>query len=66
MASLLSVPFAYAGMQEWLEEFAYHTGISWWVFVIAGAAALALALLTVSYQAFRVARTNPVEALRCE
>jgi len=53
-------------MNLWLHNFAYHIEIQVWVFVVAGLIALAIALLTVSYQAFKAARTNPVQALRSE
>ncbi len=65
-AVLLSWPIAYFTMNQWLEEFAYRTEISWWVFLLAGGLALVIALLTVSIQALRAARANPVEALRYE
>ncbi len=63
---LISFPVAYYTMNSWLQNFAYRTGISWWVFVMAGALALAIALLTVSWQSWRAASRNPVEALRYE
>jgi len=59
-------PFAYYAMNLWLEEFAYRIGIGWWVFIAAGGLALLVALMTVSLQAVRTARANPVEALRYE
>jgi putative ABC transport system permease protein len=53
-------------MNRWLENFAYRTEISWLTFLLAGAIALGVALATVSYQALRAARANPVEALKYE
>ncbi len=53
-------------MRKWLESFAYRTIISWWIFPLAGLVALAIALTTVSWQTFRAARRNPIEALRYE
>jgi putative ABC transport system permease protein len=53
-------------MHKWLQNFAYRTNLSWWVFVLAGFVALLIALLTVSVQSYRAARKNPVEALRYE
>jgi putative ABC transport system permease protein len=53
-------------MNKWLEGFAYKTTISWWIFALAGLIALVIALLTVSWQSFRAALTNPVESLRDE
>ncbi|MFW5773893.1 MAG: ABC transporter permease [Tangfeifania sp.] len=53
-------------MQKWLENFAYKTGLNWWIFALAGALALGIALLTVSWQRWKAATRNPVEALRYE
>jgi putative ABC transport system permease protein len=53
-------------MRGWLQDFAYRVSVSWWIYAIAGACAVGVALLTVSYQAFRAATANPVESLRTE
>jgi putative ABC transport system permease protein len=53
-------------MSRWLEDFAYRTEISWWIFFAAGAFALFIALLTVSWQALKAALANPVKSLRNE
>jgi putative ABC transport system permease protein len=66
IASLISFPVAWYMMYKWLEDFAYRVSISWWVFAIAGAAALTIALITVSFQAIKAALANPVAALRSE
>lgn len=66
LAFVISVPIAWFAMDKWLEGFAYKTTISWWIFALAGMAALTIALLTVSWQSFKAARVNPVEALRDE
>ena len=66
LAIVLAAPLAYFGMQRWLETFAFRIEISWWIFIIAGSLALAIALLTVSYQAIRAALADPVKALRYE
>jgi putative ABC transport system permease protein len=66
IASLLSFPIAWWGMNLWLQSFAYRVGISWWVFVAAGAAAILIALVTVSFQTLRAAIANPVKSLRSE
>jgi ABC-type antimicrobial peptide transport system permease subunit len=50
----------------WLENFAYKTELSWWIFALAGVLALGIALLTVNWQSWRAATRNPVEALRYE
>ena len=65
-AVAIASPVAWWGMQRWLEDFAYRTDITWWTFATAGFAALAVALLTVSYQAIKAAIRNPVDALRTE
>jgi putative ABC transport system permease protein len=53
-------------MHKWLQTFAYKTELSWWIFILAGISALAIALLTVSWQSWQAATRNPVEALRYE
>jgi len=53
-------------MYRWLQDYAYHIDIQWWVFLLAGALAVVVSLLTVSYQAIRAAMTNPVRSLRTE
>jgi putative ABC transport system permease protein len=53
-------------MHKWLENFAYKTTLSWWVFAAAGVIAMLVALLTVSWQSWRAATRNPVESLRYE
>lgn len=65
-ANLVAWPLAYIAMHRWLQNFAYQTKISWWMFVAAAAVALVIALVTVSFQTIRAARTNPVEALKYE
>jgi putative ABC transport system permease protein len=66
IAALIAFPVAWWGMYNWLETFAYRTEISWWIFPVAGAVALAIALLTVSIQTIRVALANPIKSLRSE
>jgi putative ABC transport system permease protein len=61
-----ATPVAWFVMHKWLENFAYKTELSWWIFATAGLLALAIALLTVSWQSWRAATRNPVEALRYE
>jgi putative ABC transport system permease protein len=53
-------------MNKWLQSFAYRIDISWWVFVLAGLLAIAIALLTVSFQAVKAAIANPIKSLRTE
>ncbi len=66
IAFLAATPLAYYAMHKWLESFACQTDLSWWVFALAGMLAMGIALLTVSYQSWRAATRNPVEALRYE
>ncbi len=66
LAFIIACPIAYFIMNKWLQNFAYRTNLSWWVFVASGAVAFAVSLLTVSWQSWRAASRNPVEALRYE
>jgi putative ABC transport system permease protein len=66
LAFFIAVPIAWYSMHKWLQNFAYKTELSWWIFGLAGIIALGIALLTVSWQSFRAATRNPVEALRYE
>jgi len=66
VANLIAWPLAYHFLNRWLQSFAYHTTIGIGSFFFSGLAALAIALLTVGYQAVRAARANPVDSLRYE
>jgi putative ABC transport system permease protein len=66
IASVIAFPVAWWAMHKWLQSFAYRINISWWVFVIAGVAAILIALITVSFQAIKAAIANPVKSLRTE
>ncbi|HUF11309.1 MAG TPA: ABC transporter permease [Rhodothermales bacterium] len=66
VALAVATPIAYVAMQRWLADFAYRVELSWWIFPMAGGGALAIALVTVSYQSVRTALANPVRALRYE
>ena len=66
IAFVIATPVAYFAMNKWLESFAYKTSLSWWIFALAGLLALGIALLTVSFQSWKAATRNPVEALRYE
>jgi putative ABC transport system permease protein len=66
IAFIIATPIAHYIMNRWLENFAYKTTLSWWIFALSGFSALAIALLTVSWQSWRAATRNPVEALRDE
>ena len=66
IAFAFAVPVSAYAMNLWLENFAYKTSLSWWIFALAGLLALGIALLTVSWQSWKAATRNPVEALRYE
>ena len=66
VAIALASPLAWWAMQKWLQDFAYHIDIQWWMFVTAGMAAIFIAGLTVSFQSIRAALANPVKSLRSE
>jgi putative ABC transport system permease protein len=66
MANIIAWPLAWYLMHNWLQDYAFRVDISLWVFALAGLATLLIALLTVSWQALRVAITNPVQSLRRE
>ncbi len=66
IAFLIACPFGYILMDNWLDNFAYQTGISFWSFILAGALVIAIGLLAVSFQAIKAARRNPIESLRYE
>ncbi|WP_242929561.1 FtsX-like permease family protein, partial [Pontibacter vulgaris] len=64
MAALIAFPLAWYAMHKWLEDFAYRIDISLWIFIVAGLVAAALAFLTISFQAIKAARVNPILNLR--
>ncbi len=63
---VIATPITWLLLHRWLDNFAYRTNLSWWIFALSGALALGIALLTVSWQSWRAATRNPVEALRYE
>ncbi|MBL7699663.1 MAG: ABC transporter permease [Chitinophagaceae bacterium] len=66
VSAVIAFPVAWLAMNRWLQDFAYRIGVSWWVFVLAGALATFIALCTISFQAIRAALANPVKTLRTE
>jgi len=66
IAVLLAAPIAWWAMNNWLNDFSYRIEIEWWMLVLSGGIAITIALLTVSTQAVRAARTNPVNSIRNE
>ncbi len=66
IAFAIATPVAWFSLHKWLENFATRTTLSWWIFALAGIIALGIAIITVSWQSWRAATRNPVEALRYE
>jgi putative ABC transport system permease protein len=66
LSMFIAFPVAWLAMSKWLENFAYKIQIDWWVFAIAGAVTILIALITVSYQSVKAAFRNPVKSLRTE
>jgi putative ABC transport system permease protein len=66
IAFVSATPVGWYAMHKWLENFAYKTELSWWIFVLSGILAFVIALLTISWQSWRAAKRNPVEALQYE
>jgi len=66
VAIVIASPIAWYAMHRWLQGFAYKVDIAWWVFALAGALAVGIALLTVSFQSAKAALMNPVKSLRSE
>ncbi|MBS1659658.1 MAG: ABC transporter permease [Bacteroidetes bacterium] len=66
IAFVIAAPLSWFVMHRWLQDFAYRTAIQWWVFALSGLGALFIAFGTISYQAIRAARANPVKSLRSE
>ena len=66
IAFIIAAPIGWYVMYGWLKNFAYKAGLSWWIFILTGLIALTIALLTVSWESWKAATRNPVEALRYE
>jgi putative ABC transport system permease protein len=66
IAILIAFPLSWWAMHHWLNGFAYHIGISPWIFVVAGLTILLITLITVSFQSVKTALMNPVKSLRTE
>jgi ABC-type antimicrobial peptide transport system permease subunit len=66
IAFAIAAPLSYLGMNQWLEDYPYRVTIEWWVFVLAAALAILIALFTISYQAIKAASANPIKSLRTE
>ena len=66
VAIIIASPVAWYFSNQWLQDFAYKTSLSWWVFIIAAFTALLIALITISFQAIKATIANPVKSLRTE
>ncbi len=66
IACLIASPIAWYLLSDWLDNYTYHTQIHWWIFAVAGLGALAITLLTISYQSIKAALVNPVKSLKSE
>lgn len=66
IAIIIATPFSWYAMTKWLEVYAYRIEVNWWIFIASGCIALLIALLTVSFYAFKAAIQNPVKSLRTE
>jgi len=66
VAIVIAVPLSYYLMGKWLMKFEFHTEISWWIVTVAALGTLLMALITVSFQAYKSAKANPVDALKYE
>ena len=66
VAAIIAFPIAWWAMNKWLQDFAYRTGISWWIFAVAGLLAIIITITTVSFRAIKAALMNPVTSLRSE
>lgn len=63
---VIATPLAYYFMSNWIQKFTYRTDISWWVFILAGAGAIIITIITISFQSIKTAIANPVKSLRTE
>ena len=66
IATVIAIPIAWWAINNWLQSFAYHVQINWWIFVVASMAALAIGWATVSYESIKAAIKNPMRSLRTE
>lgn len=66
IAIIIAIPFSWYAMDQWLDSYAYKIDVEWWVFVLSGTIALSIAIGTVSFQAIKSARSNPIKSLRTE
>ncbi|WP_104384870.1 ABC transporter permease [Sphingobacterium sp. HMA12] len=65
-ALLITIPLGWYAMHRWMDNFAYHITLDWWVFIVAGSGALLVSFITISFQTIKAAVTNPIDSLRDE
>jgi ABC-type antimicrobial peptide transport system permease subunit len=63
---VIASPLAYYFMSNWIQKFTYRTDMSWWVFILAGAGAIIITIITISFQSIKAATSNPIKSLRTE
>jgi len=66
IGNILAWPLAYYAMNKWLETFAYHTNLKWWMFALGALLSVFVVLITISYQSYKAATKNPANSLRYE
>jgi putative ABC transport system permease protein len=66
IANIIAMPVAYYGMSKWLDDFAYKTELSWWIFILSILVSVAISIITIGSQTFKAAVANPVDSLRSE
>ena len=66
VSSLIAFPVAWLALTKWLQGYAYKTGLSWWLFALAGMVTMSISVITVSWQSWKASAMNPVETLRYE
>lgn len=66
VSCLVAFPLAWWAMSSWLQQYAYRVDIHWWVFILAGIAAMIISLITISFQSVKAALMNPVKSLKAE
>jgi hypothetical protein len=66
VSCFIATPVAWHFLEQWIQQYQYHTTISWWIFALVGIGALLITLITVSYQSIKAAMINPVRSLRNE
>ncbi|WP_276483888.1 ABC transporter permease [Paraflavitalea pollutisoli] len=66
LAALIATPIGYLIMYNWLQNFAYHTGLEWWIFIASAGITIGIALFTISYKAIQAALLNPAKSLRID